>query len=281
MSSEAKKQSLADVLADTIRSIAGFVGVIGGLSYITGYLIVNFYLTQYGVANLSLVQSRYFATGALYLIVTVLICGAPLASIYTADQLSQTNQDTQTRRLMPVLIGASFLLAIAIIWMCGNLLVNADQFTSYAGSMIQRRYSIWMALPASGVAALFPFLVYYSLKRIFKSRALQLTSSDESVWIPATISILFVICFIISVFVFSRYAYASASPSVGGGAPIKVQLVLAQSLSGNQNFPLKNTDGTTEPVILIDHSGSELVILKTENNQVIELSDNQVISILH
>jgi hypothetical protein len=274
------RQSLTDVLTDSIRNIAGTIGVLGGICYITGYLIVNFYLTQYGVATLNLVQSRYFASGALYLIVSVLVCGAPLASIYTAEQLSKTEQEPRSQRLMPVLIAASFLLAILICWATGIVLVSADRFTPFARSITERQYSIWLALPASEIAILFPFFVYLLTKKMSKNKSLNLTGS-ETIWLPATFAVLFTICFIISTVVFSRFVYANTSPSVGGGAPIKVQLVVAESLSTIQSFPLDINNGITEKVILIDHSGSELVVLRPENNQVIEISDNQVMSILH
>jgi hypothetical protein len=65
MNSQTAKLSLTEVLTESVRNIAGTIGVLGGISFITGYLIVNFYLTQYGVATLNLVQSRYFASGAI------------------------------------------------------------------------------------------------------------------------------------------------------------------------------------------------------------------------
>ena len=101
------------------------------------------------------------------------------------------------------------------------------------------------------------------------------------IWLPATFSILFTICFLISTVVFSRFVYANTSPSVGGGAPIEVQLVVTDSLTGVQSFPLKINNGVTEKVILIEHSGSGLVVLRSGNNQVIEISESQVLSILH
>jgi hypothetical protein len=280
MNSQTAKPSLTEVLTESVRNIAGTIGVLGGISFITGYLIVNFYLTQYGVATLNLVQSRYFASGALYLIVSVLVCGAPFASIYTAEQLSKAEHETHTRKLMPALIGASFLLSVLICWACGIVLVSADRFTPFAKSITERQYSIWLALPASEIAILFPFFVYLITKRALKNKTPTQTSSG-AIWLPATFAVLFTICFIISTVVFSRFVYANTSPSVGGGAPIIVQLVVAESLSSIQSFPLKINGGITEKVILIDHSGSELVVLQLENSQVIEISDNQVLSILH
>jgi hypothetical protein len=280
MDTQKNNPSLTEVLTDSVRNIAGTIGVLGGISFITGYLIVNFYLTQYGVATLNLVQSRYFASGALYLIVSALVCGAPLASIYTAEQISKTEHESHTRKLMPALIGASFLLAALICWACGIVLVSADRFTPFARSITERQYSIWLALPASEIAILFPFFVYLLTKRVLKNNSPTQTSSG-AIWLPATFAVLFIICFIISTVVFSRFVYANTSPSVGGSAPIKVQLVVAENLSNVQNFPLKINGGITEKVILIDNSGSELIVLQPGNNQVIEISDNQVLSILH
>ena len=181
---------------------------------------------------------------------------------------------------MPALIGASFLLAILVCWASGIILVSADRFTPFARSVTERQYSIWLALPASEIAILFPFFVYLLIKSTLKSKSSAQTSS-ATLWPPAIFAILFTICFIISTVVFSRFVYANASPSVGGGAPLKVQLVVAESLSSVQNFPLKINDGITETVILVDHSGSELIVLQPENGRVVEISNNQVLSILH
>jgi hypothetical protein len=280
MDSQTVKQSFTDALTDSIRNIAGTIGVLGGICYITGYLIVNFYLTQYGVATLNLVQSRYFASGALYIIVSILVCGPLLASIYTAEQLSNTQAEQRTKRLMPALIGASFLFSILICWATGIVLVSADRLPTFARSLTERKYTIWLALPASEIAILFPFFVFILTKRVFKNIPTTL-SGPSGIWLPATFSVLFTICFLISTVVFSRFVYANTSPSVGGGAPIEVQLVVTENLASVQNFPLEITEGVTEKVVLIEHSGSGLVVLRPENNQVIEISDSQVLSILH
>jgi len=274
MNSQNARQSLNDVLTESIRNIAGVIGVLGGISFITGYLIVNFYLTQYGVATLNLVQSRYFAAGGLYLIVSALVCGAPLVSVYTAEQLLKAERKTRMRKLIHALIGASFLLAILVCWASGIVLVSADLYTPFANSITERQNTIWFALPASEIAILFPFFVYLLTKRAFKNKT-PLLEGSRALWLPSTFAVLFAICFIVSTVVFSRFVYANTSPSVGGGAPIKVQLVVAENLSSIQSFPLKINGGITEKVILIDHSGSEIVVLLPENNITAQGSERE------
>jgi hypothetical protein len=280
MAEEGKNLSLIQAINEAIRGIAWSIWILGGLSYITGYLVVNFYLSQYGVATLNLVQSRYFASGALYLIVSLLVIGGPLAGILTAEQLQKTETEINRKRRGAALIASSILLAGVVCWACGIILVSADRFTPFSASIRERQNIIWLGLPASQIALAFPFIVY-SLTREVIRRGFPAQTGPGSLWSPAVFGGLFIICFLISTVIFARYVYANSSPSVGGGAPITVQLIVSKDLVDTAGFPLEIEEGVTERVALIDHSGSGLVVLRPQDKQVVEILEDQVLSIIH
>ncbi|MBI5825311.1 MAG: hypothetical protein HZB18_14880 [Chloroflexi bacterium] len=67
-----EKEDLTESVINHLRNFAGFIGLIGAASYIAGYLISNFYIGKFGGSAFNLVQSRYFATGGLFLVLASL-----------------------------------------------------------------------------------------------------------------------------------------------------------------------------------------------------------------
>jgi len=281
MSKKESTTSPNQALIDSLRNVAGIAGLVGGFSYVTGYLIVNFYLSQYGIVNLSLVQSRYFASGALFLVVSMLISGTPLIVLLVINQATaKTPKQTISSGKVAGLIVISLVLTLLLLWTNIDILTGVDNEISFARTDAQRRAGLWLALPSSQIALFFPFIVYY-LTRWSTGKFNPSLSGQQPLLATAFFGGLFVTCVIISLFVFGRYVYSNSSPSLGGGAQIIVQIIVTDNISSHSNLPLKIEDGITEPVILIDQSENSLLLFLQGSNQTMELSTKEVIGVIH
>lgn len=266
--------SSRDWLKDA-STITGIVWLLGGICYITGYLIVNIYLSQFAVSYLNLIQTRYFATGLLFMIVNSLVFAGPILSAQVALQSAANSDNKRPATQVVGLLVANLLLVAALIWVIGLVLTEVDRYDPFAYSIEGRQLSIWVALPMSQAALLFPFLVIGIVRRIM---AKQLRSAASPTMTRAAFGGLFAICALISLFVFAVAIYPNTSPSFGGGAPSRIQLLVKKESPLSQ-VGIVIVDGVTESLILLDQT-QDKVLLLTKENQTIELSADELSAII-
>jgi len=243
MADNLDRNALTGAIADSISTVAAAIGFTGGFTYVAGYLVVNFYLSQYGVSTLSLVQSRYFAAGGLYLVVSALISAAPLLSLGLIDRTqSYAGAWQESRWKLLLLFASSLVLASVVIWLVRHVLTTIDDHM-VAVPLPARRAALALSLPASQVALLFPAVVYFLAR-----------------W--------------------GSRGKAPVGDRLGGGAPTQVELVLSQELTSRDGFPLEVSEGVTEPVLLLDQSANSLLVLQPDTGRVLEVSNDQVLAVV-
>jgi hypothetical protein len=179
---------------------------------------------------------------------------------------------------MLLLFASSLLLAGAVIWLVRHELTTIDD-RMVTMPLSGRRAALSLSLPASQVALLFPAVVYYLARWGSRGRT-PAEGLPGSLWMPAIFASAFVVSILVSIFVFARYVYPHSTPSLGGGAPTQVQLALSEELTDRAGFPLKVTDGITEPVLLLDQSVNALLVLQPSSQAVLEVSNAQVLAVL-
>lgn len=81
-----EKDDLSESLITHLRNSASSIGVIGATSYIAVYLISNFYIGKFSGAASNLVQSSYFATGGLFLVLFSLSLICPIVTFAIIDR---------------------------------------------------------------------------------------------------------------------------------------------------------------------------------------------------
>jgi hypothetical protein len=270
-------------LLNDLRNAAGILGLIAGTCYVIGFLIVSTYLNQFGATYLSLIQARYIAAGLLYLFLCALTLAGPGISYYVWRQERAKGNHTRRWRLLG-LIFLNMLLIGVVVWVMGLLLTQVDHRGPFADSLFNRQRSIWLGLPASQLALIFPFAVAWVVTRLIQRRPRQQSGQDVSSATVAKMSQAILggfsaICVLISLYVFAVWVYPNASPSFGGGAPISVRLLLSDESSLN-SFNISAPGGLTEPLTLIDQSNDRLLLVNSEG-QVIELSSQDIKGLLH
>jgi len=270
---------------ESLREIAGTLGVIGGICYVIGYIAVNIYLSQFGVNYLNLIQARYFATGLLYIVFLGLVFIGPVLSIIAFRQ-TKSIKTSSTRNLQSVaLVIANIALISILIWAIGLLVTEVDRFDPFAHPISARQVTLWIALPISHLALIFPIIVMWLVERYLAIRAIKISedktpgsTQEYRLIFRAIFSGLFVICLLISLYVFAVSVYPNVSPSFGGGAPILVQ-VLVREESKLSTLDISVIDGLTEPLILIDQT-SEKLLLHNGIDQIIELQTRDIVAIV-
>lgn len=281
---EAKSSDIAPIfLFERVYQLVGLFGFVGALCYVVGYLVMTMYLNKFGVHNLSLVESRYFAAGLLYVALSSIISIGPLTSlIVIRKELANSSVRFQRRELV-ALGGANFVFVAVLIWATGYILTEIDRYAPTVIPISIRRTWVWLFLPASQIALWFPFVLggglYWAMRRPRPN--VGTLSHPVGQWLAQSNLIgLAIICIGISIYLFATRVYPHVSRSLGGGAPVRVRLLLAPDIPAPENWPLAITGQVTEPVDLIDQTDSQLLIVYG-GGRLMELSAQSVTAILY
>ncbi|MBI3166257.1 MAG: hypothetical protein HYZ24_16350 [Chloroflexi bacterium] len=272
------KEDLTDSVITHLRNFASIIGLLGAVSYIAGFLIANFYVGKYGGSAFNLVQSRYFATGGLFLILSVLVLIGPTVS-FTVIQRAAKDKDRGYifKNILLVLLG--FLLSSITIWYSGNILSGLNSNTNFLLPEETRRTGIWLGLFVTSVALLTPIVLFF-LSKWVSAKLLVKNTQSAPAWLPAVFGSLGVFLFIISLWLFSEFIYPYVPPAFGGNAPTQVQVIFSDDLAGMQDFPIKHSGGISETVVLIDQTPTSLLILLPDSGRVIEIPYSEVMGII-
>ena len=271
-----EKENITELIINYVRNFAGIIGLVGGISYIAGYLISNFYIGKFGSSAFNLVQSRYFTTGGLFLILVIITLLGPVVSLTIVSTETKT-RGYVLKNILLILLG--FLLSAITIWYSGSILVGLNPNASYLLPAETRKVSILLGLTVTGIALLTPFLLFYIAKWASTKLADKRTENIPT-WSSLFFGGLAVFIFIIGLWLFSEFVYPYVPSSFGGNAPIRVQVVLSDYLSGMENFPIKSQNGLSETVTLIDQTPTSILILLSDASTVMEIPYSEVKGII-
>ncbi|MBL8055079.1 MAG: hypothetical protein JNK29_00200 [Anaerolineales bacterium] len=241
-------------VAEALSRLAQAAGLAVGAAYVVGYLVVNMYLAGFGVANLNLVQARFLATGLLYLALTALVFSGSLAG-WQVLRRPAAGPLPRPAQILLVLV-ADLALTAVVIWAAGQILTGASRDAPWAHALAERRVNFWAGLAASQIALAVPA----GLGLALASRRTGLALG----WLGSSLA---AVCAAISLFVFAVFVYPAVSPAFGGGAPVRVHLLLKQPAAAEAlGWP---DGGLTGPLTLIDQSEARLMVLD-EQGRLIE-----------
>ncbi len=136
-----EKEDLSESVITHLRNFASSIGVIGAASYIAGYLISNFYIGKFGGSAFNLVQSRYFATGGLFFVLTSLSLIGPIVTFAIIDRTEKREKRGDTIKNF-ILVFLGFLLSAITIWYAGSILTSLNSSANFVLSRDVRRTGI-------------------------------------------------------------------------------------------------------------------------------------------
>jgi hypothetical protein len=273
-----EKESITEIAISYVRNFAGVLGLIGGISYIAGYLISNFYIGKFGSSAFNLVQSRYFSTGGLFLILVTITLLGPVVSLTIINTAAKDESRASTfKNILLILLG--FLLSSITIWYSGNILAGLNPSANFLLPVALRRASIWLGLTVTGIALLTPILLFYAAKWA-STKLTNKKTENIPAWSGLFLGGLAVFIFIIGLWLFSEFVYPYVPSSFGGNAPTKVQIVFSEYLANIENFPVKNNNGVSETVTLIDQTPASVLIMPSDTDRVIEIPYSEIKGII-
>jgi len=274
-----ESDNLTDVVISYLRSFAGAIGLVGGISFISGYLISNFYIGKFGTAAFNLVQSRYFTTGGLFLILVLIsLLGPSISFMIISSSSDHKRRGYILKNILLVLAG--FGLSAMTIIESGHILVGLNSNTNFLLTADIRRKLIWLGLSVTNIALFTPIAMYYASKWVW-IKLMKKNLEEIPVWSSLFFSGFTIFIFILGIWLFSEFVYPYIPSSFGGNAPAKVQIVLSDYLSELDGYPLENHNGLSETVTLIDQTPSSTLIVVSETDTVIEIPNSEIKSIIH
>jgi hypothetical protein len=273
-----EKEDLSESVITYLRNFASSLGVIGAASYIAGYLISNFYIGKFGGSVFNLVQSRYFATGGLFLILTSLSLIGPVITFAIIDRTEKKEKRGGTTKNI-ILVFLGFLLSAITIWYAGDILSALNSSANFVLNKEVRQMGIWLGLLVTNIALLTPILFYFISK--WAAQKLMVKGIQTfPVWLSPIFGSLAIFLFIISLWLFSEFVYPYVPPAFGGNAPTKVQIILSDYLSVTENLPIQHVKGISETVNLIDQTPISILIQIPGTERVIEIPYSEVKGII-
>lgn len=273
-----EKEDFSESIIAYLRNIASSVGVIGAASYIAGYLISNFYIGKFGGSAFNLVQSRYFATGGLFLILTSLSLIGPVVTFAIIDRTEKREKRGEAIKNI-ILVFLGFLLSAITIWYAGNILTSLNSSSNFVLNVQTRRTGVWLGLLVTSIALLTPILLYFVAKWVVQKLMSKKTQTFPA-WLSLVFGSLAIFLFIISLWLFSEFVYPYIPPAFGGNAPTNVQIILSDYLSTTESLPIQHTEGISETVTLIDQTPTSILIQMPGTGKVIEIPYSEVKGII-
>lgn len=273
-----EKEDLSESVITHLRNFASSIGVIGAASYIAGYLISNFYIGKFGGSAFNLVQSRYFATGGLFFVLTSLSLIGPIVTFAIIDRTEKREKRGDTIKNF-ILVFLGFLLSAITIWYAGSILTSLNSSANFVLSRDVRRTGIWLGLLVTSIALLTPILLYF-ISKWATQKLLGKRVQAFPVWLSMVFGSLAIFLFIISLWLFSEFVYPYVPPAFGGNAPTNVQIILSDYLSTTENLPIQQTGGISETVTLIDQTPTSILIQIPSTGKVIEIPYTEIKGII-
>ncbi len=257
--------SLTDY-ASKLSGIGNTLISLSGLSYAAGFIIINLYLANnYGIYNFEILNARYIYSGAAFLLMCLL---AFLGSIYLTDRAERNKGKSWFERVADFVISFGMINYLNAAIVQGVILI-AD---SSGFKTIENALSFFPILPWFTFAMVCFSIQIYFMQIYFLKKELL-----EKIPVPLRFpSIAVFPSFVILTALYGLSVYSFLPPSLGGGLPTPITLVIDKGKieTTEQLLPVSEQSPSVT-VYLIDQNASSLYVLVGDQN------DNTADSALH
>jgi|SRR5882724_2310945 len=243
------------------------LGVLGlGACYAVGLLIVNLYLRQYNISQVSLIEAEYVAVGALWMFLmglTTTVC------FYAASSIRDLYRDVKQGwkiRFADIYV-QTVVTVLLFIGLCGAVGGTIKESSAWIFSFTTLKVVMILIATVGGVGQL--AWVTWEIERIqrpvseAKNTKPTLLLGRSGLGFSALIFVTFMIG------VYAKFAFPSLSSAHGGGERHKVSLVISSEEIEplkNMGFQISPENRTTGPVELIFEGSDSLIILPPDSS---------------
>lgn len=243
-------------------------GLALALTYVTGGLIVNLHLAQYGITQYQVLKVKYLVVGLTYFTnfaAIILLSGIPAFFLIVASPLLQ-------RATLIV----SLLSSVSLFWLWAQSKRIGKQLFNW---------QVWIAWIAMGaLSSVFPFMVSIRLALVLWFGS----SVDYELGLLAGLGFITgVLSFVGQIYYYSRHLYGKPNVILGAVDPIGMGIPMTVQLTGERDeisllsqigVPMINRQ-TTENVILFDETSTHYIIGVSDNEkgfQAVEITKDIV-----
>jgi hypothetical protein len=221
-------------------------GLALAVTYVTGGLIVNLYLSQYGIMQYQVLKVKYLVVGLTYFtnfIALMLLAALPAFFLLAAGSL-----------LSRVVLIVSLLASTSLFLLWGR-----------SGQSKSRRFSWLFWVAAGSLASVFPLMVVI---RLLLGLWLDRPIDYEFGLLILLACLAGILSFLGQLYYYSRYLYGKpnvilgAVDPIGMGSPMQIKLTGEKSeisRLSHLDVPMANAE-TTEDVVLFDETNTHYII---------------------
>ena len=262
MKAEAEKDSKPDRITAYVSKISNAGNVLlalSALSYALGFIVVNAYLaTKYGIYNFEILNARYAYSGASFL----LLC---LLAYFATSFLSRRMETMHDKPLFQKIL-------VFVFWFGAAHGLYTAVFNSILIIALNRSPDSILSLPSEIPIAIWldvAIIIFYIQMYFYKTKGWENLPSETPFPSSAVTSI------IVLALIYGISFYFFLPPSVGGGLPTPITLIVDESkLEIAQHILPVTLQNPSVSVYLIEQSGDSYYVLV--GNQFNSTSDSSL-----
>lgn len=283
-----------NISLDKLKTIFGFTAGLATISYISGFIIVNAYMSSYGIFHFSLLDSQFLIGGLCFLVFfgmfIIFYMAIPLKSTpsETWDRMNKILEERINEKIQGLNIKSkqyrqayeksfrfSYRLSYYIGFVVSLLISQLKYFALFlltiipvlfvSGSDVQIVFSwqIWAWTIISAV------IILLSIDALCQNGP------------PRSVPVFFAGFFLIfSLVIFGKNVYPHISPSVGGGKPPIIRLIIPDDHKKfiTNAIDLEINDGLSDSVELLAQSSNSifLILRKEKKIKVASISSDMI-----
>jgi hypothetical protein len=242
--------------ADYAKKLSGIGSTfisLSGLSYASGFVIINIYLAnKYGIYSFEILNGRYIYSGASFLMMCLV---AYLGALYLTNRAVKNQDKSWLEKISGFVIWFGIINILNAVIIQGVILIaDSSGFRSIKDAL-----------------SLFPILPWFTWATVFFSVQIYFLKKEHLAKIPIQLpfpSIVFT-NFIILAALYGLSVYYFMPPSLGGGLPTPITLVIDKSKIevAEQLLPVSE-QSLSVTVHLIDQNESSLYVLVDDQSSV-------------
>jgi hypothetical protein len=247
----------------SIETLLSSVGVLLGLVYVVGGLIVNLHLSQYGLTSYQVLRVKYLAVGLTFLL--------NFASIIFLSAIGAVLILVASETIQQIALIASLLVSIWLLRLWAGI--------SNAANPTWMSWLIWLALGT--ISIIFPLSWIVRL-------VLGIQINFASFLVAAEALLAGIMSFVAQLYFYARRLYGhpnailGAIDPIGMGIPVQVQLAGDLTLLANLGLPILQ-DGISNKILLIDETDTHYIVGITLDKGIhaIEVNKDLIKAILY
>jgi hypothetical protein len=252
---------IGEQVGPILTAIAGTAAIF----YVLGFMIVNLFLSGYGIREFSLANARYLSAGIVFVFYHGLILLVALVLGKSYRGRKGWGQEKTVRHLFLVLLGLLY----------GLVGIVAYQYLFLAIFTVRVKGPLlWILLRTGGhqlmllILSFFVFIKGAAAPNLDNEKKAEHWTVKFGAIDPLAYSLFTLVALFMLAYLWARTVYPYIRPGFGGGFPVVVQIIPAESetLEILSNMGIEVQNGATISIGLLEDTEKSLFVLLKNRN---------------